>query len=93
MQTCAHISPREYAPTAKQEMRPKPGNLVSTLAALPNVDPDFHGPPLLARRNSSPGYWRGPNNAVGWGLDRRVGLFYPLQGPRPAIDDQEIDQR
>ena len=30
-------------------------------------------------------------HAADWEADRRAGRFYPLQGPRAAIDDGEID--
>jgi hypothetical protein len=30
--------------------------------------------------------------AVGWEIDRRAGVVYPLLGPHAAIDDLEIDR-
>jgi hypothetical protein len=42
--------------------------------------------------NFAPGLLAWLEHAVGWEIDRRAGVVYPLLGPHAAIDDPEIDQ-
>ncbi len=42
--------------------------------------------------NFVPGLLAWLEHAVGWEIDRRAGMLYPLLGPCAAIDDPEIDQ-
>ena len=41
--------------------------------------------------NVVPGLLAWLEAAVDWEMNRRAGMFYPLAGPRAAIDDTEID--
>jgi hypothetical protein len=41
--------------------------------------------------NFAPGLLAWLEHAVGWEIDRRKGVVYPLLGPHAAIDDSEID--
>ena len=41
--------------------------------------------------NIVPGLLAWLDTAVDWEIDRRAGIFYPLLGPRAAIDDTELD--
>ena len=40
---------------------------------------------------AAPGLIAFMEHAVDWEADRRTGRHYPLQGPRAAIDDGEVD--
>jgi len=41
--------------------------------------------------NIVPGLLAWLDSAVDWEIDRRAGIFYPLFGPRAAIDDTELN--
>jgi hypothetical protein len=41
--------------------------------------------------NIVPGLLAWLDTAVDWEIDRRAGIFYPLLGPRAAIDDTELN--
>jgi hypothetical protein len=67
-------------------------DLARTLAVLP--ERDLHGlrTAIDGSPNFAPGLMAWLEHAVGWEIDRRAGVVYPLLGPLAAIDDPEIDQ-
>lgn len=65
--------------------------LTAVLATIP--DRDLHGLGLAidGSPNVVPGLLAWLQAAVDWEVNRRAGMFYPLLGPRAAIDDTETD--
>jgi hypothetical protein len=68
-----------------------PSTLTAVLATIP--DRDLHGLGLAidGSPNVVPGLLAWLGAAVDWEFNRRAGMFYPLLGPRAAIDDAETD--
>ena len=68
-----------------------PSALTAVLATIP--DRDLHGLGLAidGSPNVVPGLLAWLEAAVDWEVNRRAGMFYPLLGPRAAIDDTETD--
>jgi hypothetical protein len=68
-----------------------PSALTAVLATIP--DRDLHGLGLAidGSPNVVPGLLAWLETAVDWEVNRRAGMFYPLLGPRAAVDDTETD--
>ena len=68
-----------------------PIDVTVALATIP--DRDLHGLDFAidASPNVVPGLLAWLEAAVDWEINRRAGMFYPLLGPRAAIDDTETD--
>jgi len=68
-----------------------PIDVTAALATIP--DRDLHGLDFAidASPNVVPGLLAWLEAAVDWEINRRAGMFYPLLGPRAAIDDTETD--
>ena len=64
---------------------------VPSLAAIPDRDLDGLRTAIRGSPNAVPGLLAWLDHAVDWEVDRRAGRFYPLQGPRAAIDDAEFE--
>lgn len=66
-------------------------SLAMALAKVP--DRDLYGLRAAIRGspNAVPGLLAWLEHAVDWESARRAGRFYPLQGPRAAIDNTEVD--
>lgn len=85
----------DYAPSQRglvDNLRmDSPSALTAVLATIP--DRDLHGLGLAidGSPNVVPGLLAWLDAAVHWEVNRRAGMFYPLLGPRAAIDDTETD--
>ena len=68
-----------------------PIDVTAALATIP--DGDLHGLDFAidATPDVVPGLLAWLEAAVDWEINRRAGVFYPLLGPRAAIDDTETD--
>ena len=68
-----------------------PIDVTAALATIP--DRDLHGLDFAidATPDVVPGLLAWLEAAVDWEINRRAGVFYPLLGPRAAIDDTETD--
>ena len=68
-----------------------PIDVTAALATIP--DRDLYGLDFAIDASPSvvPGLLAWLEAAVDWEINRRMGMFYPLLGPRAAIDDTETD--
>jgi hypothetical protein len=67
-------------------------DLATVLAALGECDLHALHAAIDGSPNFAPGLLAWLEHAVGWEIDRRAGVVYPLLGPHAAIDDPEIDR-
>ena len=67
-------------------------DLPAALAALGDRDLRGLRAALDGSHNILPGLMAWLEHAVGWEIDRRAGMAYPLLGPHAAIPDGEIDR-
>ena len=68
-----------------------PSALTAVLATIPERDLHGLGLAIDGSPNVVPGLLAWLEAAVDWEVNRRAGMFYPLLGPRAAIDDTETD--
>lgn len=68
-----------------------PADLRAALATISDHDLFGLGAAIGGAPNVMPGLLAWLEAAVTWDVNRRDGMFYPLLGPRAAIDDTEID--
>jgi hypothetical protein len=66
-------------------------DIVTCLAAISDSELGALATTIDAAVGFAPGLTAWLEHAVGWEHDRRTGRNYPLQGPRAAIDDAEVD--
>jgi hypothetical protein len=66
-------------------------DLPAALAALGDRDLRGLRAALDGSHNILPGLMAWLEHAVGWEIDRRAGVAYPLLGPHAAFDDTEFD--
>lgn len=67
------------------------GDLTAALAAISDGDLCGLSEAIAGSPNVVPGLLAWLEAAVDWEINRRDGAFYPLLGPRAAIDDTETD--
>ena len=68
-----------------------PSAVTAALATIPDRDLHGLGFAIDVSPNVVPGLLAWWEAAVDWEINRRAGRFYPLLGPRAAIDDTETD--
>src|SRR2546430_1369713 len=68
-----------------------PIDVTAALATIPDRDLHSLDFAIDASPNVVPGLLAWLEAAVDWEINRRAGMFYPLLGPRAAIDDTETD--
>lgn len=66
-------------------------DVVARLAAISDTELNALATTIDAAVGFVPGLMAWLEHAVGWERHRRTGFNYPLQGPRAAIDDTEVD--
>jgi hypothetical protein len=65
--------------------------VTAALATIPDRDLHGLGFAIDVAPDVVPGLLAWLEAAVDWEINRRAGMFYPLLGPRAAIDDTETD--
>lgn len=68
-----------------------PADLSAALATISDRDLCGLRAAIGGSPNVVPGLLAWLEAAVAWEVNRRDGMFYPLLGPRAAIEDSEID--
>ena len=68
-----------------------PTDLAAALATISDRDLAGLRAAIGGSPNVVPGLLAWLESAVDWESSRRAGMFYPLLGPRAAIDDTETD--
>lgn len=66
-------------------------DLTAALATISDRDLRALGAAIEDSPNVVPGLLAWLEAAVAWEVNRRAGMFYPLLGPRAAIDETETD--
>ena len=87
--------PSDYAPSQRglvDNLRMDlPADVAAALATISYRDLRGLSAAIGNSPNIVPGLLAWLDTAVDWEIDRRAGIFYPLLGPRAAIDDTELN--
>ena len=87
--------PSDYAPSqcclVDNLRMDLPADVAAALATISYRDLRGLSAAIGNSPNIVPGLLAWLDTAVDWEIDRRAGIFYPLLGPRAAIDDTELN--